>query len=201
MLKYLLKTWSKQDFLSRPVQMHPAKATLSQMTDASQHGWCGILLPHKTLGNWDLSVPSLSKNWKELKAVQLSLREFKVHLSGKAVQLLSDNSTTVASLRHQGSVKHHHLHSQTENLLFCRNWYISLHPDHLRGVLNVLADQGSRHLPIATEWSLDWTTFAWLTTLAPTLQVDLFVTRENAQLPLIISPDHLAGGFDAFSIS
>ena len=143
-------------------------------------------------------------DWKELKTVHLALIEFRFRLKGKAVQLLSDNSTTIACLRHQGSVRHSHLHSLTaEILLFCRNWDISLHPVHLRGVLNVLADQGSRIHPIATEWSLDQTTFTWLTTLVPPLQVDLFATRENTQLPLFVSPcpDHLAGGFDAFSMS
>ena len=199
-----LKIWTSQSFLNLPVPMHPARPTLSLMTDASLEGWCGILLPQKTMGKWNPTVQLLSMNWKELKAVHLALLEFRVRLEGKAVQLLSDNSTTVACIKHQGSVKHKHLHSLTsEILLFCRRWHISLHPVHLRGVLNVLADQGSRLHPIATEWSLDQTTFAWLESLVPPLQIDLFATRENTQLPLFISPcpDHLAVGFDAFSMS
>ena len=199
----LLTSWMSQEFLARPVPMRAPRPSLTLMTDASLDGWCGILLPRKAFGTWPLSVRDLSMNWKELKAVQLALVDFRFLLEGKSVQLLSDNTTAVACLKHQGSARHGHLHSLTTDiLLFCRDWRISLHPVHLRGVLNVLADQGSRCRPIATEWSLDRTTFAWVSSLAPQFQVDLFATRENAQLPHFVSPcpDHLAVGFDAFSV-
>ena len=202
-LRELLQVWTDPAFLGRSVPMRHPKPTISLMTDASLEGWCGVLLPQKVWGSWPPSVSHLSMNWKELRAVLLSLREFGRQLEGRSIQLLSDNSTTISCLRHQGSVRHPHLHAlSAEILLLCRALRISLHPVHLRGVLNVLADQGSRLHPIATEWSLDRTTFAWLRSLVPSLQVDMFATRENTQLPFFVSPcpDPMAAGFDAFSL-
>ena len=202
-LRELLGIWTSQGFLHRPVPMHAPRPSLTLMTDASLEGWCGILLPRKAMGLWPSSVSLLSMNWKELMAIRLALVEFRFLLRGRTVRLLSDNTTAVSCLRHQGSVKHAHLHSlSAEILVFCRSWSIVLLPENLKGVLNVLADQGSRLHPIPTEWSLDKGTFTWICSLAPPLQVDLFATRENTQLPHFVSPcpDNLAVGIDAFSL-
>ena len=74
-------------------------------------------------------------------------------------------------------------------------------PSHIQGVLNVLADQGSREHPISTEWMLDRETFLLLCSLLGTPKVDLFATRENNQLPQFVSPcpDSLAIATDAFA--
>lgn len=203
-VRELLSIWMSQDFLAQPVPMHAPRPSLTLMTDASLEGWCGILLPRKAMGAWPANVFHFSMNWKELKAIQLALVDFQFLLRGRTVRLLSDNTTAVSCLRHQGSVKHAHLHSlTTEILVFCRSQSIVLLPEHLKGVLNVLADQGSRLHPIATEWSLDRGTFGWICGLAPPFQVDLFATRENSQLGHFVSPcpDDLAVGFDAFSLN
>lgn len=201
--KALLGNWMCPDFLNNSVPMQVSLPSLTLMTDASLDGWCGILLPRKALGSWDSNVFHYSMNWKELKAVQLSLVEFQKFLRGKTVRLLSDNSTTISCLKRQGSVKFAHLHDLSMEILeFCRRLSIVLLPEHLKGVLNVLADQGSRHHPVATEWSLDKETFKWVTSLAPSFQVDLFATRENTQLPQFVSPcpDNSALEVNAFSL-
>ena len=202
-VREFLQPWIHRKFLTCPVPMRAPRPTLTLMTDASLDGWCGILLPRKVLGLWPASVRNLSMNWKELKAIHLALLELQHHLRGKSIQLLSDNTTAIACLKRQGSVRHAHLHTlAAEILILCRDWSISLHPVHLRGVLNVLADQGSRIHPIVTEWTLDKATFNWILHLVPDLQVDLFATRENSQLVNFVSPcpDPLAVGFDAFSM-
>ena len=87
-------------------------------------------------------------------------------------------------------------------LEFCFAHSVSLVPKHLSRALNVLADQGSRSEPVSTEWSLDAETFAWVASKFGPLQVDLFATRENHQLPLYVSPcpDQDAVETNAFSV-
>ena len=87
-------------------------------------------------------------------------------------------------------------------LEFCQRLSITLVPRHLCGDLNALADRQSRSGPVGAEWSLDDGTFQWLSRLAGPFQVDLFATRDNARLPVFVSPfpDPLALGVDAFSL-
>ena len=59
-------------------------------------------------------------------------------------------------------------------LEFCRVNRICLFPNHIKGVMNVLADQGSRIKPVEGEWSLDRRTFSWIAKGIPDLQIDLF---------------------------
>ena len=201
--KSLVRIWTKQEFLSRCVPMNISHPDISMMTDASLDGWCGVLLPRKVLGTWSPDVQHNSMNWKELMAVCLSLRKFRSTLSGKTVRVLSDNTTTVCCLRRQGSLKSEKLHSLTTSILeFCRANKITLVPEHLRGVMNVLADQGSRLKPVSTEWTLDRLSFNRIAEVFPGLQVDLFATRFNAQLETFVSPypDDQAAGCDAFAL-
>ena len=80
---------------------------------------------------------------------------------------------------------------------------ISLIPKHIKGVLNVLADKGSRSLPIETEWSLDRDSFMeiceWVG-LSPTC--DLFATCENSHCEIYVSPCPDSGAWteDTFSV-
>lgn len=92
-------------------------------------------------------------------------------------------------------------------LTFCFQSSITLIPKHISGELNVLADQGSRLLPIPMEWSLDPITFRWLMDLARVHgmlrpQVDQFATRHNACLRSFVSPvpDHQAVEVNALSL-
>ncbi|CAL4184139.1 unnamed protein product, partial [Meganyctiphanes norvegica] len=96
--------WTRSEFLSRPVPMHVPSPSLDVMTDASLHGWSGILLPHREVGIWGKDVVDFSMNWKELKAIHLSILRFGGLLRGRTVRILSDNSTALSCLRKQGSL-------------------------------------------------------------------------------------------------
>lgn len=198
-----LRVWLDIDFLGASVPMSLPVPSLQLMTDASFHGWGGVLLPYFASGVWPPSYSHLSINWLELMAVKLSLEHFSDFLQGQSVLLLSDNSTTVSCLVHQGTYRSLDLFSLSREILeFCQSLSISLVPRHLCGELNVLADSHSRKGPVGAEWSLDSTTFQWLSRLAGPFQVDLFATRDNAHLPAFVSPfpDPLAIGVDAFSL-
>ena len=199
-----LRVWLDTDFLSSSVPMSLPITSLQLMTDASLHGWSGVLLPSSVSGVWPPSYGQMSINWLELMAIKLSLEHFSQDLMGQDVLLLSDNSTAVSCLFRQGTYRSEMLMSLSQEILeFCQSLQISLVPQHLSGELNVLADRHSRRGPVGSEWSLDASTFQWLSSLAGPFQVDLFATRDNAQLPAFVSPfpDPLALGIDAFSLS
>ena len=199
--KSLCKVWTYQGFLSQCVPLHEPVHQISLMTDASQDGWCGVLLPHRTVDTWPPEWFRHSMNWKELKAIHLSLLKFEPLLMGRTVRVLSDNTTALSCLRRQGTLRSASLNVLTSTILeFCREKGITLIPRHLQGVMNVLADQGSRLKPVATEWMLDQKTFASILAKFPGLQVDLFATRFNNRLPTFVSPypDEDAAGCDAF---
>ena len=198
-----LKVWLEVDFLGASVPMSLPRPALQLMTDASLHGWGGVLLPQSVSGVWPPSFRDMSINWLELMAIKLSLEHFAPLLQGRCVLLLSDNTTSVACIERQGTYRSDSLMSLSRDVLeFCQEFSITLVPRHLCGELNTLADRQSRSGPVGAEWSLDDETFQWLSHLAGPFQVDLFATRDNARLPAFVSPfpDPLALGADAFSL-
>lgn len=201
----ILSVWQDRSFLENPVPMHSPVPDREIMTDASQTGWCGVLLPYKTWGLWPPELNQMSINWKELKTIQLTLQFFIEEVRHHTVLLWSDNTTAIACLKNQGTLYSDSLLALSKEILeFCSLQNIALVPRHLKGVLNVLADQGSRDLPIETEWTLDATTFTWVLQQMTRLpEVDLFATRDNAQLQTFVSPcpDNLAAGSDALTIN
>ena len=155
-LREALIPWMDPDFLRCPIPIrrHPFSKTL--MTDASLDAWSGILLPHSVRGPWPPEWEGMSMNWKELKAVHLSLIRFQNQLKGHCVRILSDSTTALACIRKEGSLASEALWDLAKDLLlFAQSKDISLYPVHLRGRLNVLADKASRDGLISTEWSLD----------------------------------------------
>ena len=198
-----LRVWSRMDLLNASVPMSLPTPTLTLMTDSSLYGWSGVLLPHSVSGVWPPSYSGMSINWLELMAIKNSLEKFVLHLRGHSVLLMSDNTTSVACIRHQGTYRSVDLMCLTQSILeYCHLHSITLVPRHLSGDLNALADLQSRRGPVGSEWSLDSHTFNWICNLTGPLQVDLFATRDNAQLPDFVSPfpDPLAVGVDAFSL-
>ena len=199
-VKSLIRVWTSRSFLSTPVPMHLPHPTVELMTDASKEGWCGVLLPQRVRKLWPDYHYSTHINWLELKAVHLSLRHFQHMLRGQTVCLWTDNTTALSCLRNQGS-RTIALMLLTEDIYeLCDSLNIKLVPRHLQGVLNVLADAGSRSHPISTEWMLDKSTFRRIAALPAIFpQVDLFATRDNNQLENFVSPcpDPNAVGRDA----
>lgn len=186
------------------VPMSLPSPSVNLMTDSSLYGWSGVVLPHSTSGVWPPAYSEKSINWLELMAIRNSLESFVHLLQGQYVLLMSDNVTSVSCIQHQGTYRSADLMLLTREILeFCQLNSITLIPRHLSGDLNVLADLHSRQGPVGTEWSLDRQTFLWILQQANHLQVDLFATRENAQLQDFVSPfpDPLAVGVDAFSLN
>ena len=118
-LKELLLVWTDESFLRTPVPMSLPLPSLQLMTDASRLGWGGVLIPHSVSGTWPLSFRSCSINWLELQAVLLSVRHFLTLLQGNCVQLLTDNTTVVACIRHQGTLRSPLGATNVQGCIFC----------------------------------------------------------------------------------
>ena len=203
-LREALLPWLDIVALTSPIPMHLPEATIEIMTDASRYGWSGVLLPHQVHGIWEEEEKLQSMNWMELKTILLVLLEFADYCQGQCIRLFTDNMTALACLNRQGSSHFVSLWSLIKEILeLCQEKEIVLLPVHIAGPLNVLADKGSRSSPISTEWSLDRPSFLWACReLGLVPEVDLFATRENAQLPSFVSPclDPWADAQDSFTV-
>ena len=202
-LRKSLSLWLKDDFLLSQVPIHIPAPSLEVMADASLYGWCGVLLPDQIREEWPVGLHQESMNWKELQAILLTVVHFAPQLEGRTATVWTDSWTAVACIRRQGSLHSVKLWYLTKELLdFCHLHRITLVPSHLQGVLNVIADKGSRSGPISTEWALDPDSFQEICSVIGTPQLDLFATRHNTQLYDFISPcpDPAALHRDAFSL-
>ena len=73
------------------------------ITDASHIGWGAHYQNLETQGFWDKKMSQQHSNVRELTAVLVALKAFCSQVTGKHVQVLSDNITTVAYIKHMGS--------------------------------------------------------------------------------------------------
>ena len=187
-----LEVWTNLTWLRTPVRMRLPTPTLEIMTDASEEGWGGAFLPHRISGVWPQEYQQHSINWLELQAIFHTLEYFKADLKGSPVLLMTDNTTAVACIKNQGTLKSTTLLDLSRKILeFCLEEEITPVAKHLPGYLNILADMESRLDPISTEWSLDMVVFTvvW-SRLGPKDQkgVDILANRFNAKLRRFVSP-------------
>ena len=139
-------------------------------------------------GTWSPAFRTCHINFLELMAAYLVLRKVQP-ARGTHIRLVLDNTTAVACISRGGS-RSAVLNKMTLTLLRLQNsrsW--TLTASHLAGVRNVVADALSRGSIQQTEWSLDLQSFHFVTTKVPSLEIDLFATRENHKLRTYCSPD------------
>ena len=150
--------------------------------------------------NWDgvqqTSPPGLEACGRKKRRKLVSTRA-NIH-----ILLLIDNSTTIAYINHRGGT-----HSKALSDLALEIWdwcihrQISLHAEHVPGVVNVIADAESRKAVEPSDWMLDKEVFSTLQRVWGPFEVDLFAARHNAQLLRYYSfkPDPGAEAVDALS--
>jgi hypothetical protein len=199
-----LEWWNNQATLRSGVPLHPPQHQLTLTSDASQDGWGAFLEGRRVSGIWSQEEKTLHISLLELRAVRLALQELQSFVERKAIRVLADNTSAVAYIRNQGGTRSLSLYKEARLLLlWCSAHEIVLLPFYLPGHLNSMADLLSRkNQVLATEWSLHSAVFRRIHQLVPQLQVDLFATRLNNQLPKFVSPcpDPLAWKVDAFAL-
>ena len=109
-------------------------------------------------------------------------------MSGTAVEILSDNSTTVSYINKQGGTHSLSLFKLAQDLWDCCDLHqITPTALHLAGVDNVLADALSRGNYCPMEWSLHRQTLMSLWQVWDRPIVDMFAMARNSQLPVYYS--------------
>ena len=184
--------WISPSNVLAGVSMIQAAPSLQIQTDASTSGWGFFFQGKVWSGSWSLADSQLHINLLEMLAVLHACSILSSHFAGHAVSFLIDNSTVVAYLKNQGGTKSIHLcELATQALSFARDHDFSIHPQHIAGQLNVIADLASRAgQVISTEWHLSDPAFQWIQTQSPwgEATVDLFANQLNRHLPLYFSP-------------
>lgn len=114
----------------------------AQLQPLDARGWGAHLEELRAQGVWNQVQRGSSSNFWELLAVREALKE---RIWGKEVQILADNSSTVAFLKHQGGTRSCALLGLTQELLEWAEQRIpSISAVHIKGVCNVEADYLSR---------------------------------------------------------
>ena len=195
-----LQWWLEEKNILTGQPLHPIKHALQIFTDASTEGWGAHLNKHTARGTWSMPESKLHKNYLELKAVLLALREFQSLSSNNIVLIATDNTTVVSYINKEGGMRSGTLCALLWRILTrCTKNQVTLKARHTPGRLNVVADKLSRlGQTIQTEWSLLPEVFQTICNRWHRPQIDLFSTRFNNKLSPV--PDPLASAVDALSL-
>jgi hypothetical protein len=185
--------WSDRSHLLQGVPLRLAEPVFRVFSDASTRGWGAHLDESdgpQAEGLWSVDQQQWHINNLELMAVWLALRQFLPLIRGSSVMAMTDNTTVVGQISHQGGTHSRSLYNLSfQLLLWCDHYDIVLSARHIPGRLNVIADLLSRrHQVINTEWSLSPKVTSLLWQLWGQPHVDLFATKSNAKLPTYVSP-------------
>ncbi len=187
---------------SKPVQcLNPA---LVIQSDASNDGWGAVRDNISTGGRWTDCEQQEHINVLELQAAFFALKSLCSQESDLHIQIQVDNSTAVAYINNMGGIKSQKLNQLSfEIWQWCilRNIWISA--VHIAGKTNVEADKKSRHFSDNHEWMLNKKCFQDIHNKFPALEIDLFASRLNAQLPNYVAwhPDPGCVAVNAFAVT
>ena len=167
------------------------QAEIIMAKDASSSGWGGSLHALSASGRWSRGQRSRHINSLELMAVENSLRSFQDRVEGRTVCVQINNRTQWPTWRRKNSVAYLVKEGGTKSvrlsrlacriLLWCQWHRITLIPVYVRGIGNTIADALSRGQD--TQWHLSPKMVDGIFRRYGTPQVDLFASRETAQLP------------------
>lgn len=181
------------------------KPDIILQSDSSMKGWGGVLEAHgqSTGGHWSADEQEFHINFLELMAGFLTLQSFCRDKTGLHIRLMMDNQVAVTYIDHMGG-RIHRLNELTRTIwLWALSRQIWLSAAHLPGVDNTSADRLSRKLHDDMEWKLNVDIFNQIQHLFGHLEIDMFATRLNSQLPGYVSwrPDPQALAVDAFTLN
>ena len=120
------------------------------------------------------------------------------------IQILFDNTTTVCYINAMGGSKSRSCKKLAREIwVWCMSRKIWLSSAHIPGVKNTIADRCCRVFKDHTEWMLDPKLFNKINALWGPLEVDIFASKLNKQLPRYVAwkPDPHAEFIDVFSIN
>ena len=151
--------------------------------DASSYGWGAAITgtEFEASGTWSKDISFRHSNYRELLAVLLALKSFQCQTRGKAVQILSDNITTVAYVNHLGGKDREFTDLTKTIFMQCQDNQVQLQIKHLAGVLNERADRLSRQVS-PYEWMLHPQIFKMIDSMWGRHTIDRFASWRTAQI-------------------
>ncbi len=187
-----LRTWNGAPCCKPPVDVQI-------ITDSSGFGYGAICGDLEVSGLWDYTDSQEHINFKELKAILVAIQSFKEVLTGKCVQVLTDNICSVAYINHLGGPKERLSNLMEDIWALAHKYQITLSARHLAGHLNP-SDRLSR-LTNGYEWKLNPALFKYLDRLYGHHTIDRFASALTKQCPLYNSRYYDPGtaGVDALA--
>ena len=137
----------------------------------------------------------------EIRAILLGLQS--LCPTGCHVRVMTDNTTALAYVKHQGGVRSLECNEEAQRIWsWAEGNQVWISIAHVPGIFNEIADFHSRNFADNLEWSLNDRIFNKIVKIFGQPDVDLFATRLNAKTEKYISwrPDPGAIAVDAFSI-
>ncbi|XP_069600694.1 uncharacterized protein [Ranitomeya imitator] len=193
-VKSSLTWWLQKENLMRGVPWLQVPA-VTITVDASGKGWGATVDQHIFQGFWSAEITQQSSNYKELKAVEEVLKAAVTLVQNSHLKIYSDNMTTVAHLRHQGSTRHEDLKRISARIFsWAEEHVLSISALHIKGEINVQADFLSRTEVHPGEWSLNPEVFQILVKRWGQPEVDLFANSQNAKVDQFFSLDPMNPG-------
>ena len=188
-----VSSWNEREICTETVQAQV-------VTDASHLGWGAVCNGQIASGDWNKRISFQSSNEREMLAILMALMAFGPLLKGKRVQILTDNISAMAYIRHMGGP------SPNLAALAKAIWGealengIWLESAHIAGNQNVEADFWSR-TPDKHNWQLHPRLFHYIDKLWGPHTVDRFANCQNAQVPRFNSRywEPLSEGVDALA--
>jgi hypothetical protein len=176
-----LKWWiaAIEEWNGSPLHTQPVQVQLS--TDSSGTGRGCVCVGIQASGTWDPDTANKHINYKELLAVLMGLQSFSSRVRQQSIQVLTDNSTTVAYINNMGGPVRQLSDLAEQIWAFVLNQKANLVAKHICGVLNTEADYLSR-LPIQYEWMLHPTLFRYIDQLWGPHTLDRFASISTAQI-------------------
>ncbi|XP_034275668.1 uncharacterized protein LOC117666806 [Pantherophis guttatus] len=175
-----LEWWNSRAISKGCVFQDPSRIVVT--SDANLVGWEAHLGAQVVQGLWSPVEAKNNINWLELRAVCLALRHFQDMVLHQHVLVLTDNTATKAHINREGGTHSLPLMAETDKLMsWAESHVLSLKAEH------ILADWLSRTQLDPSEWKLHPNLFQSIVDKFGLPVVDLFASKENAQLPRFIS--------------
>ena len=171
-----LKSWNGCAVHSKPID-------LQLITDASQIGWGAVLGDKQAQGLWTQQISSQCSNYREMMAVYYAMKALKTDITGKVIQVLSDNVSTVANINFQGGQSQQLTEVATLIWSEALKNNVTLTAKFLAGSLNIQADYLSRRIT-NTDWMLNPAVFKYLDRLWGPHTIDRCASMNNRQMDL-----------------
>lgn len=165
----------KRTLYKRPIDAH-------LYIDASSSGWGATCDDLEAAGLWNNRLHYKCSNFRELTAIFVGLLSFKHYLSGKCIQIYTDNITAKAYLLHQGGPLKPY--NDVTKAIWCliSKYQMEISCLHIAGVENIKADYLSRIVD-PHNWTLNKDIFHVIDRMLGPHSIDRFANWTNHLLP------------------